>query len=857
MTSAKLTTGLKGLDEIVQDLRKGDNVVMQVDSIDDYLHFVSPYVKQAIIDKRKLIYIRFANHKPLLEGGNGVTVYQLDAKEGFEKFSKDIHEIIAREGIGTYYVFDCLSDLISAWATDLMIGNFFLVTCPFLFKLDTITYFAILRNRHSFKTIARIRETTQLLLDIYDFEGSFYVHPLKVLGRYSPTMFLPHEEKGDEFIPIINTVDGTKLFSHMSKKGAEAAKRYLDHWDRLFLDAEKVLGSSMDVQDAMFDALCSVMLGKEGRMMDLVKKNLTLKDLLEIKSRIIGTGFIGGKALGMLLARKILSKDKTHDWQSFLEPHDSFFVGSDVFYTYIVENGWWDEWLEQKTTEGFFRVAGELKEKMLSGNFPDEIKERFMEMLEYFGQSPIIVRSSSLLEDSFGNAFAGKYESIFCVNQGAPEERYRNFEDIVRRVYASTMNEDALAYRMQKDLSGRDEQMALLIQRVSGTNKGHFFFPYIGGVGISYNTYVWNKMIDPKAGMLRLVFGLGTRAVNRVEGDYPCLTALDHPLLRPFAGLEDLRKFSQHHVDVLNTKSDRLETVHLLDLLREVPGIDLKWVGTKDSATSKAMEEMGLPGEAWILDFEDLLSKTSFASDMRKILGMLENSYAHPVDIEFTVNFTRDEKMQVNLLQCRPLQAKGLGKGQKIPANIKKEEVFLGSVGNFMGGSVSQHVKRVISVDPKKYSELTQQERYRVARLIGDLNRAAGARDKVPTMLIGPGRWGTTDPSAGVPVRFSEINNVSVLCEVSYPPGGFMPELSFGSHFFLDLVEAQIFYVAIFPEKEDVRFDDKWLDSLPNILGELLPDAAKYSEIIRVCDFKGKELKLLSDIASQRVVCLK
>jgi len=857
MMPEKVTTGIPGLDEIVQNLRLGDNVVMQVDSIDDFLHFVTPCVKQAKKDKKKLVYVRFAKHKPLIEDPKGVKVYELDAKSGFEKFSKDIHEIITKEGLGAYYVFDCLSDLISAWATDLMIGNFFMVTCPYLFKLDTIAYFAILRNHHSFKTIARIREITQLLLDIYNFEDSFYVHPLKVWERYSPTMFLPHEEKGDKFIPIINTVDATKLFSHMSRKGAEAPKRYLDYWDRLFLDAEKVLSKPKNDRKGMFDKLCSVMIGSDKRMMDLVKKNLTLEDLLAIKSRMIGTGFIGGKALGMLLARKILARDDLFDWESFLEPHDSFFVGSDVFYTYIVENGWWEMWIEQKTPEGFFKVAEELKEKMLNGKFPDEIKEQFMQMLEYFGQSPIIVRSSSLLEDSFGNAFAGKYESIFCVNQGSPEDRYKNFKDIVRRVFASTMNEDALAYRTQKGLSAREEQMALLIQRVSGAHHGHFFFPYVGGVGISFNTYVWKKEIDPKAGMLRMVFGLGTRAVNRVEGDYPCISALDHPTLKPLAGIEDIRKFSQHEVDLLNTQSNEFETVPLFDLMKESHKIDLDPVGARDDEAERRLRESGKEREVWILNFENLLSKTSFPKNMKRMMDVLEENYEYPVDIEYTLNFTSGGKMQVNLLQCRPLQAKGLGKSVKIPGKIRKEDLLLSSYGNFMGGSVSHPIKRVIHVAPDRYAGLSQQERYKVARLVGELNKKIDSQEKLPTMLVGPGRWGTTDPSAGVPTRFSELNNVSALVELSYPLGGLMPELSFGSHFFLDLVEGQIFYIALFPERENVIFDAEWLNSQPNIIEKLLPDAGKYKDIIKVFDFKDKELKLLSDIMTQRVVCLK
>ena len=179
------STGFDGLDKVLCDLKKGDNVVWQVDNIEDYGRFVAGYVEKAIVDKRNVVYMRFARHKALVENQPDVTVYQLDAESGFESFSTQVHTIISQEGKEAYYVFDCLSDLLSSWATDLMVGNFFKVTCPYLFELDTIAYFAILRNHHSYQTIARIRETTQLLLDVYTLDGKTYIHPLKVWSRYS------------------------------------------------------------------------------------------------------------------------------------------------------------------------------------------------------------------------------------------------------------------------------------------------------------------------------------------------------------------------------------------------------------------------------------------------------------------------------------------------------------------------------------------------------------------------------------------------------------------------------------------------------------------------------------------------
>jgi len=409
-----ISTGLKGLDKVITGLRIGDNVVWQIDDIRDYQHFLAPFVRKALEEEKKVIYIRFASHKPLLEQTKGILAYKLDAYEGFESFSTKLNGIIKEHGEGAYYVFDCLSDLLPAWANDLMIGNFFKIMCPYLYEMNTIAYFSILRNKHSFRTVARIREITQLLIDVYEYEGRYYVHPLKVWNRYSPTMFLPHLISRDRFVPIANSADTARLFSDILKKGMKSTRRNLDYWDRLFMKAEDLAlkAGSQDEKKEMLRHLCKIMIAREEKLLALSERNFSLEDLLAVKSKMIGTGFIGGKAVGMLLARSMLMKERSLGMGGYFEPHDSFYVGSDVFYTYMVENGWWKLRMEQKTKDGYFTVAESLREKMLAGVFPEEIKEQFRQLIEYYGQSPIIVRSSSLLEDSFGNAFAGKVREI-------------------------------------------------------------------------------------------------------------------------------------------------------------------------------------------------------------------------------------------------------------------------------------------------------------------------------------------------------------------------------------------------------------------------------------------------------------
>jgi hypothetical protein len=854
---SKATTGLPQLDEIFKSLQVGDNVVWQIDQVGDYQTFVTPFVRQALADGKRVVYLRFGAHAPLVQA-EGVQVYPLDAYRGFESFSREVHTIITREGRGVYYVFDCLSDLLSAWATDQMIGNFFMVTCPYLFELDTIAYFAIERTRHSYKTIARIRETTQLLLDLYNCENNYYLHPLKVWNRYTPTMFLPHMLQGERWVPITSSADTSKLFTHICKLPPESTRRNLDYWDLLFMQVEELArqAGSKTERGEMLDRLCRILLSGHPHMLELCQRFFSLEDILAIKSRLVGTGFIGGKAVGMLLARNILLAGATGESPLNFEPHDSFFIGSDVYYTFIVQNGGWKLWMEQKNPEGYFTLAPQLRAKLKTGKFPEEISEQFQQVIEYFGQSPIIVRSSSLLEDSFDSAFAGKYESIFLVNQGTPEQRLEQFTAAVRSIYASTLSEEALAYRKQRGLDQLDEQMALLVQRVSGSYQGKYFYPFCAGVGVSYNTFVWASGLDPKAGMLRLVYGLGTRAVNRVEGDYPRIVALDAPRLRPYAGMRDAMQYSQREVDVLDTASNTLRSVHLDALVKENTGMSLELIGVRDHEAANRLRERGIQGQdVWILTFDELLTRTDLVPRMARLMKTLEQTYQYPVDVEFTVNLNTDQTLLINLLQCRPLQTKGVGKRVEIPAAIERGRMVFASSGRFAGGNLAQPIHRIIYVDPEAYVKLNQTDKYTVARLVGKLNQLLPSPEALPTMLIGPGRWGTSTPSLGVPASFSEINRTSILVEVAFTSGDLMPELSFGTHFFQDLVETGIFYAAVYPEEPGVIYQPERFSGLPNRLAELVPDHAHFAETVRVYDTSALGLQVLADVVSQKIVC--
>lgn len=843
----KASTGLKGFDQVIDNLRLGDNVVWQVDSVTDYKRMVDPYIEQAKIDKRRLVYIRFGSHEPLIGDDTEIRVYRLDASKGFENFAIEVHKIVEESGRETFFVFDCLTDLLKYWHSDLMIGNFFKVTCPFLYELETVAYFAIIRDTHTFSTIAGIRETTQLLLDLYQVNHKYYIHPLKVWERYSPTMFFPHLIQGTEAICITASAEMAELFSTIQRGGDR-----LDYWNVTFNKARDDLALPRNDQEIVKERLMHLLFGGQSRMFDICRRYFSLQDILAIASREIGTGFIGGKSVGMLLARKILERDGGNRFLPLMEPHDSYYLGTDIFYTYIVQNGWWKLRTEQKSREGYYKYAAEFKEKLLHGAFPKDIREQFVQMLEYFGQSPIIVRSSSLLEDNFGNAFAGKYESVFCANQGTPEERYQSFEQAVRTVYASTMNEDALAYRMNRGLFEMDEQMAILVQRVSGDQYGEHFFPHIAGVGNSSNLYVWDKNTNMDAGMLRVVFGLGTRAVDRTNGDYAKIVCLDDPLRMPPVNREELKKYSQHRADVISLRENALLSKNLDLIFAGDIKAEKRLFASYDTRVSSRDGDLGFYGRqiTYLFDFKKLLTDTVFPQIMKEMLALLSDVYHYPVDIEFTANFKENNKVKINLLQCRPLQTRGLGKPIAFPEADDKRVDFFSAKGNFMGGNVRLPIDYVVYVDAQAYQFLDEQSKYAVARLIGLINEKLKGKN---AMLIGPGRWGTTTPSLGIPVHFTEICNMSVICELSSRAAGFMPELSYGSHFFQDLVESGIFYVALFDGKEDVIWNPSYVTSRENCMTDLLEQGKSFVDVIHIAKTDGMEI--FSDIVTQTVLC--
>jgi pyruvate, water dikinase len=856
-----IKSGSAQLDELLNGLRPGDNVVWQTDRLEDYTLFAEMFAKQALSNHAECVYFRFASHPPIIKNLSGVSVVEIDPTPGFDYFSGKVHDFIEKKGGNTYYIFDNLSSLVTEWATDELLANFYQVTCPYIFELNDLAYFAINRGQHSHSTIARIRDTTQILLDVYHIEGNTYIHPLKVWSRYSPQMFLPHLVNEDSWQPISQSGQAASVLTASGKHLVNTVPDSTAPWNIVYRKLAQYKEAAMNLPNITSEIavlkreLSRMMLGNHDKLNRISDRYLIADDLFNIRERLIGSGQIGGKAVGMLLARRVLVEEPGKiDFSTVLEEHDSFYIGSDVFFTFLVNNNLFRLRLQLSKKPQLSREEFDKVEQMfLEGQFPKETTEQFRDMLDYYGQAPIIVRSSSLLEDSFTNAFAGKYRSEFLANQGNPEERLEAFLQALKLVYASALNPDVLSYRSKQGLTEGDEQMAILVQRVSGMPYKDYFFPSLAGVAFSRNLYAWTSRIEPKQGMIRLVFGLGTRAVNRVGGDYPRMIAVSHPELRPEIGVQ-IAKYSQKNVDILDLKSNQFltESFHKLIADDDYPHIEL-FVSSMTDGYLHEIQSIEKANDDLILTFNNLIKRSPLVKIFAEMLAKLEKVWEQPVDIEFTAHIDSQGNVKINLLQCRALQLpKTSVTNVTVPRKLSQNRILFQSNLTISAGVVND-LRYFIYVDPKRYASLNTIDKKSVGRVIGKLNEILGKKE-CRIMLMGPGRWGSNNIDLGINVSYADIDNTAVLVEMAYEKAGYEPEVSFGTHFFQDLVEAQIIYIPIYPNAEITNYNARFFEDSPSIFSDILPDFHSFVDVIRVINIPSGA-QVVVDPKTRNAIC--
>ena len=587
---------------------------------------------------------------------------------------------------------------------------------------------------------------------------------------------------------------------------------------------------------------------------NIAKDWFTIDDLREIRQRKIGSGKIGGKSAGMLLAKRILDEVASKDIRSHISIPESYFIGADVTYEYLALNGllsWGDQ--KYKTEEQIRHEYPQLQHDFEAGAFPAAALEELRSLLEKVGNQPLIVRSSSLLEDNFGTSFAGKYESHFCPNQGTLAENLSSLTNAIQHIYASVFNPDALVYRRSKGLQDYDERMAILLQVVQGERFGRYYMPHGAGVAFSHNQFRWAPQIRREDGFVRLVWGMGTRAVDRVGNDYPRLVALSHPLLHPEATPEAVRRYSQHYVDVIDLEDNAFKSLPVADVItsRYPP---LRYIAQVDEdGYLVPMHTSVLEGDTsqLVITFDELLQRTPMAARLREILQLLEEHYHSPVDTEFTLSvvdpYSAQPEVNFCLLQCRP-QSHLKEKKARFPASLNPADIIFSTHRIVPDGQV-EGIYYVLFITPEGYFALNSTaQRTALVRAIGLLNARL---DCDCFITVGPGRWGTSNPELGVPIGYGDIYRTRALVELSGKGIGPAPEPSFGTHFFQDLVESNIYPLAVYLDDSDAVFNRNFFYKTPNQLVSILPEASKLADCLRIIDVEsfrpGHHIELVMD----------
>jgi len=653
--------------------------------------------------------------------------------------------------------------------------------------------------------------------------------------------YIPDDEISNLLIQWLNREKLRNLSKVIEKRHAplievvEALQRYFD------LGGTKEF-TSEDERIGVRVSLIYRFLSENLQYIKIAKKFITLASIKSIFRRIIGpaygNGKVGGKSAGIILAERILSeKKKTNRNLEKIYMPKSWFLTSDSILEFINYNA-----LDEVTFVKYADVK-ELKVEFQfieyifkNSQFTPESLAAFNLILDDMDGHPLVVRSSSLLEDSFEASFTGKYKSLFIANSGTREERLAALMNAISEVYASTFGPDAIQYRKEKNLIDFREEMGILIQEVVGKRIGKYFMPSFAGVALSNNEFRWSQRLDREDGVIRIVSGLGTRAVDRTMTDYPILISPGKPDIKIHHTVSDTIRYTQNLVDVINLEQNSFETIEFDKILAEskgnIPGIEKIVSFVRDNTIVEPVSIMSdFSNEKCVITFNGLVRNTNFIPLIREMLTELTQEYQSPVDIEFASD---GEKLY--LLQCRPQMKLAETGHVTIPSNITdKNKIF--SANQYVNSGILKDIDFVVYVNSEAYSAMpTDEDMREVGNIVGKLNQVLPKRKFV---LIGPGRWGSKgDIKLGVPITYADINNTLMLIEVARAKGGYVPELSFGTHFFQDLVEADIRYLPLYPDDKSNIFNETFFHQTPNSLSQFVEVDKKFTECIQLINIE-------------------
>ncbi len=522
----------------------------------------------------------------------------------------------------------------------------------------------------------------------------------------------------------------------------------------------------------------------------------------------IGNGSLGGKGRGLafidmeLRASGILEKYP----DVYLSIPRSVVVTTDQFTQFIEENDLKEFITSAIPDETLLKV-------FLSKPLKPELVLNLAEIVKVIHQ-PISVRSSSLLEDSHFQPFAGVYETCMIPNKGSEEQRLRELCDALRCVWASTYFKQAKEYLKATDHMLEEEKMAVVIQQVIGSEHGSYWYPNISGVARSLNYYPIGGE-KPEDGVGLLCFGFGKSVVD--NGSVFRFSP-SHPR-RPVQHLGGNQSSTQNNFYALNLdggyfplKKEGLENLVLLDLEEaEKHPESLRYIASTYDVTTGMVSESSRAEGHKVITFNGVLKYDAFpiASIVKDILKLGTEAMRAPIEIEFAVNLNRKppKKLEFSLLQIRPI---ALG-SEESDVEITKEEREEAAIHStiIMGNGKITDIQDIIYIKQDKFDPSRMQE---MAKELDKLNAAMVLQEK-DYVLIVAGRLGSCDPWLGIPVSWSQISRSKVIIETGFE--GFQVEPSQGTHFFQNMTSLGCIYMTVNPMYKSGRLDMTKFSSLP------------------------------------------
>jgi hypothetical protein len=313
-------------------------------------------------------------------------------------------------------------------------------------------------------------------------------------------------------------------------------------------------------------------------------------------------------------------------------------------------------------------------------------------------------------------------------------------------------------------------------------------------------------------------------------------------------------------VDLLNLEANQFESCFLADVLNngDYSSMYLFASVMRDNNPYDPISVRvdGRPDQ-WVLTFNNLIRRTDFVPTLGNMLAKLEKAYGQPVDIEFTASIDASERVHINLLQCRPLFFPGSREDVSVPFSLDRQQVLFRAQRMICGGLV-ERIRYILYIDPQRYHRLGSEAKKTLGRMVGEINRHPVMKEN-KIIMMGPGRWGTSNIDLGVNVSYADIDNAAVLVEVALEEAGHVPEVSYGTHFFHDLVEGQIIYLPLYPDDAASEFQGKFFETAPNALLEFLPEAGEFESVLRLIDVPkaagGAFARVIADSQRRQAVC--